>query len=124
MNKAFLLTTLLTFVLSLNSCALIFNGTKKNITVQSLTDGADIYIDGNLEGQDAVTKRLRRKNSHTVIVKKDDCKSKTVLIEPRTQTGWLLYGIFINLPALVVDAVTGSWKTFDKNNVVVDLDCD
>ena len=110
-------------IISLNSCALIFNGTKKNVTVQSMTQGADIYIDGNLEGQDAVTKKLTRKNSHTIIVKKDECKSKTVLIESKTSAGWVVFDVLFNILAIAVDAPTGAWKTFDKSNVVVDLEC-
>jgi hypothetical protein len=111
-------------IISLNSCALIFNGTKKAVTVQSMTHGADIYIDGSLEGQDAVTKKLTRKNAHTVLVKKSDCKSKTVLIESKTQAGWVVFDVLFNILAIVVDAPTGAWKTFDKSNVVVDLDCE
>ena len=69
-------------------------------------------------------KKNYRKNSHTVIVKKDDCKSKTVLIESKTSAGWIVFDVVFNIFAIAVDAPTGAWKTFDKSNVVVDLDCE
>jgi hypothetical protein len=47
-----------------------------------------------------------------------------VLIESKTQAGWVVFDVLFNILAIVVDAPTGAWKTFDKSNVVVDLDCE
>ena len=47
-----------------------------------------------------------------------------MLIESKTQAGWVVFDVLFNILAIVVDAPTGAWKTFDKSNVVVDLDCE
>jgi|AntAceMinimDraft_17_1070374.scaffolds.fasta_scaffold50026_1 hypothetical protein len=109
--------------ISLNSCAIMFNGVKQNVSVTSMTSGSKIYIDGNLEGTDAVSVKLRRKDNHTVIVKKDGCETKTVQIDTNVQAGWIVFDALFNWFAFLTDAPTGAWKGFDKTKITVDLDC-
>ena len=60
--KYFLLLFLIPMALTMNSCATLFNGTKQSVYVRSMTSDSKIYIDGNLEGMDAVTKKLNAIN--------------------------------------------------------------
>ena len=108
--------------LSISSCASIFQGSKKDVTIRSMTQGAKIYIDGELKGEDALTLKLIRKTNHTVVVKKDGYETKNVDINKHVQAGWLVWGIVFNIPGLVVDAITGAWNGFDKDNITVSLD--
>lgn len=120
--KKVLLTGLIATVLLTSSCAIMFQGSKKDVAVKSMTPGASIYVNGNLEGTDAVSLRLSRKTNHTVMVKKEGFETKTVDIRKHTQVGWVLFDIFVNILALPVDAITGAWNTFDKDMITVDLD--
>jgi len=98
-------------------------GSKKDVTIRSMTPNASIYIDGDLAGQDAVNQRLTRKDDHTVIVKKDGCDNKIVEIKKHTQVGWIIFDALFNWFAFTTDAPTGAWNTFDKDHIVVELPC-
>lgn len=107
--------------LTMNSCATLFNGTKQSVYVRSMTSDSKIYIDGDLEGMDAVTKKLKRNKSHSIIVKKDGYKTGSINIYHDIQVGWLLYGILNNF-ALIIDAITGSWYELDRTNIVLEIE--
>lgn len=120
--KKVLLTGLTATMLLTSSCATLFQGSVKNMAVKSMTPGADIYINGNLQGTDAVYVRLPRKTNHTVMVKKEGFDTKTIDIRKRTQVGWVLFDIFLNPFGIPVDAITGGWNTFDTDIITVELD--
>ncbi len=124
MNKIISLFLTVVFVLSLSSCAAIFNGSKKRINITSNTPDSKIYVDGELVGTETASVKLRRKSDHSITVKKDGCKSQTIPLDKEFQIGWALLYIFVNPLAIITDAPTGAWYGFDKNQVVVpELDC-
>lgn len=108
---------------SFSSCALMFNGVRQDVSITSMTPDAKIYVDGNLEGTDAVSVKLRRKDNHTVMVKKENCKTETVQIDSNVQAGWIVFDALFNWFAFLTDAPTGAWKSFDKTKITVELEC-
>jgi hypothetical protein len=110
--------------LSFQSCALMFNGSKKDVAVKSMTPESQIYVNGNYVGEDAVTVNLKRKNNHTVMIKKDGCRTETVQVQKETQAGWIVFDALFNWLAFLTDAPTGAWNTLEPNNVVRELDCE
>jgi hypothetical protein len=56
---------------SLNSCSSILNGTSQNVTVNSNTDGAQVWIDGISFGKTPYTAKLQRGEEHLIEIKKD-----------------------------------------------------
>lgn len=117
-----LMAIILTY--SFSSCAVMFQGSKKEVVVKSMTPGASIYIDGDLKGAEVVKERLRRKYNHTVLVKKDGFEPQTVEISKRVQVGWVIFDSLINWFAFLTDPTTGAWNTFDKDHIVVSLHSD
>jgi hypothetical protein len=113
----------LTILLYCSSCALLFQGTKKDVTVKSITPNAAIYIDGEKKGSDLVVAQLARKTNHTIIVKKDGCSTETLEVQKHVQVGWVVFDLLVNWFAFLTDPTTGAWNTFDKDNYSVDLDC-
>lgn len=109
--------------LSFSSCAVMFQGSKKDVTIKSMTPDATIHVDGEEVGKDAVNVRLARKSNHTVVIKKDGCETKTVEIHKKTQVGWIIFDALFNWFAFATDAPTGAWNTFDKDRVTVELKC-
>jgi hypothetical protein len=107
----------------LSSCAVMFQGSKKDVTIKSLTPNATINVDGEEVGKDAVTIRLERKSNHTIIVRKDECESKTVEVKKKTQVGWVIFDALFNWFAFATDAPTGAWNTFEKDHYTVELQC-
>jgi hypothetical protein len=110
-------------VFTLSSCAVMFNGSRKDVTVKSVTPNATIYIDGEEKGTDAVTEKLERKSNHTVLVKKEGCESKTVEIKKHVQVGWIVFDALFNWFAFATDAPTGAWNGFEKDHYSVELKC-
>ncbi|MDR1259804.1 MAG: PEGA domain-containing protein [Endomicrobium sp.] len=106
---------------SFSSCALIFNGTRQSVSVKSMTQGSKIYIDGNYEGNDCVSMKLKRDRNHSVIIKKEGYQTEAMNIDSHVQPGWVAYGVLNNF-ALITDAVTGAWNSLDKTNIVVELE--
>lgn len=88
-----------------------------------MTPNATIYVDGEEKGKDAINVLLMRKQNHTVVVKKDSCQSKTVEINRKLQWGWIVFDFLFNWWAFATDAPTGAWHTFDKDHIVVELEC-
>jgi len=124
MKRILLLSLLALGFLSFQSCALLFNGTKKDVSVKSMTPGSKIYVNGNYEGEEAATLDLKRKHNHTVMIKKDGCRTKTVQVEKNTQAGWIVFDALFNWFAFLTDAPTGAWNTLEPSRVVRELDCD
>lgn len=116
-----LLFLLLPLMLVMTSCALIFNGQTKNVSVKSMTQDSEIYVDGSYVGTDAISVALTRENNHTVIVKKEGYNTETVGINSRAQIGWVIFDVFFNWFALLTDASTGAWCGFDRTIIVVNL---
>lgn len=119
MKKYFLF---LPAILLLNSCAVLFQGSKKDVSIKSMTPGTSIYIDGEKVGADLVVSRLTRKSNHSVLLQKEGFNSKTIEIKKHTQVGWIIFDSLCNWFAFATDAPTGAWNTFDKDNIVAELE--
>jgi len=124
MKRILLVAVFALTALSFNSCALMFNGSKKDVSVKSMTPGSEIYVNGNFVGDDAATVNLRRKHNHTVMIKKDGCETETVQIRKETQAGWIVFDALFNWLAFLTDAPTGAWNTLEPENIVRELDCE
>lgn len=109
--------------LSMQSCAVMFQGSKKEVTVKSMTPGATIWINGNKAGEDAVTQKLARKTDHMILVKKEGCETKQIDVKKKTQVGWIVFDALFNWLAFATDAPTGAWNTFHQSDFTVELNC-
>lgn len=109
--------------MSLNSCALMFNGSMQDVNVKSMTPEASIYVNGELKGTDAITVKLPRKSNHTITVKKEGCETQTTQVTTKTQAGWIVFDALFNWFAFLTDAPTGAWNSFDKSNITSELKC-
>jgi hypothetical protein len=99
----------------------MFNGTRQNVSIKSMTPSSKIYVDGNFEGEDAVSVKLNRKDDHSVIVKKDGYDSEVINIGTSAQAAWIVFDLFFNPLAFLTDAPTGAWNNFDRSKITVDL---
>ncbi|GMO64885.1 MAG: hypothetical protein Nk1A_1710 [Endomicrobiia bacterium] len=53
----------------------------RGVCKESMIEGNKIYVDDNYIGQNIAYVKLRRKDNHTVTVKREDYKTKTVSID-------------------------------------------
>jgi hypothetical protein len=124
MKKIITIIGSVAFLMTVSSCALMFNGTKKRVTIISDTPHSEIYVDGRLAGTENVSIKLKRKEDHIITAKKVGCKPQTVALDKELQMGWIAFYLFINPFALITDAPTGAWYGFERSTVVVpELNC-
>jgi hypothetical protein len=119
MKTTFNLFLTVMLVLSLSSCAVLFQGTKERVNIISETTDAKIYVDGNYVGTGTTSVKLKRKEDHIIVAQKDGYKSKTIPLDKQFQVGWVFLYVFVNPFAIITDAPTGAWYGFDKSQVVV-----
>ena len=99
--------------LSFQSCVLIFNGTKKDVCVKSMTPDSKIYVNGNFKADNATSANLRRKRNHAVMIKKDGCRTETVQVQKHTQDGWVVFDALFNWFAFLAD-VSGHYQHISR----------
>ncbi|MDR3196109.1 MAG: PEGA domain-containing protein [Endomicrobium sp.] len=107
--------------LTLSSCALMFNGTTKSVSIKSMTQDSSIYVDGNYVGEDCAAVDLKRNKQHVVLVKKKGHKTEIVNIGNNVQVGWIVFDALFNWFAFLTDPTTGAWYGLDRKNIVVKL---
>ena len=123
-----------------SSCATILHGSRETVTINSLTPGTKIYIDGYFKGVDSTKVKLKTKETHNVTFKKQGYKNQFFILDskfdlkkmglnvmtvaPSFPFDFLL--LFVGLPFLVcsslIDAYTGSWYTFNVDKISADLE--
>ena len=118
---------LLASVMLFSSCSTIIQGSRQQITIQSLTKDSKIYVDGEDKGKDNVSVRLKRNRNHAIAIKKDGYETKIINLEKQTQAGYIVADALLGLTGfglawIIVDAATGSWSKFDQDAVVVELE--
>ena len=109
-------------VISMSSCALVFQGSRKSIPINSMTSGSQIYVNGELKGTDAINIKLRRDSDHTIMIKKEGYKTQTVQIQKHTQAGWVVFDALFNWGGFLTDPTTGAWNSLEPDHVTVELE--
>ncbi|MDR0415346.1 MAG: hypothetical protein LBH84_08045 [Prevotellaceae bacterium] len=125
MKKVITILPIMAMLMSLSSCAIMFNGSKKKVNIITQNPGSEIFVDGQRVGTETASVKLQRKRDHLIVVKKDGCKSATVPLDREFQMGWVFLYLFVNPFAVITDAPSGAWYGFDQNQVLVpELSCE
>ena len=110
MKKNCLIATLIVCSLTLNSCGVMFGGSKfaGNITVKDHPN-AEIYVDGNKLGTGNAHGLFSRNRPLIVEVKEDGCEKKTQTFDKTFRTGnFILSVISWGIIGIGVDLGTGA----------------
>lgn len=108
-------------VVSATGCATIINGSNQNVKITSKPKAANVTIDGKMKGQTPYVAKLRRKDSHIIVIEMGGYEPFEMLIEKKL-SGWVFGNIVIGgLPGLVVDVLTGAMYKLDPDRVKVTL---
>jgi hypothetical protein len=97
----------------------LFQGTRERVNIVSQTPDSKIYVDGNYAGTGTTSIKLKRKEDHIIVAKKDGYKSQTIPLDKQFQIGWVLLYVFVNPFAIITDAPTGAWNGFDRSHVII-----
>jgi len=104
-------------VLCIQSCATIFHGGKQEVYFNSNINNTEVLVDGNTIGVTPTSKKLKRKNKHSIEFKKEGYTSQNYM-SSSSYNGlpWLTNLIwYAGYPiAMVVDHSTGATYDIDQ----------
>jgi hypothetical protein len=103
--------------LYLSNCALIFKGTKSEISANSDPARAQVLVNGINMGETPITLKLESKKTYTFEFRKEGYKSKTIQINNHVGAGYVILDILCGLVPVIIDAATGAWYSLDQKNV-------
>jgi hypothetical protein len=104
MRKLFAIGTLLVSILTLNSCAAIFSGTKDRIVVNTTPPGADVFIDNVNMGKSGQEIILKRKyvNQREILLKLEGYQDSKITMDLKIAPAY-----WLNIPLTFVGLVPG-----------------
>lgn len=128
MRHRILIAGLLLLGIGLQQCAMVSNGSRREVSIKSYTDNARIFIDGKLRGTDSVIANLRRGDDHLVEIKKAGCKTYKEPIKSSVHPGYLAsYIYFFWFPpawlGFLTDVISGAWCQLEPVFVGTELTC-
>lgn len=102
-------------------CALIVNGKRQSLNINSTPAGAEVIIDGTSRGKSPVLMDLARDASHTVKIRLEGYQPFELTLQ-RKVSGWVWGNIlFGGLIGLIVDASTGAMYKLTPEQVSATL---
>jgi hypothetical protein len=119
MKKISIIALLLSMTILLNSCGVMFGGSKYQGTIVAKDHpNAEIYANGKKLGNGTATALFKRDQPLVIEVKQEGCETKTQTFEKSFRTGNFILSVFsFGLIGLVVDLGTGaSYKPNHKKN--------
>ena len=120
MKKRFVITsTLLSFTILLNSCGVMFGGSKFHGTILAKDHpNAEIYVNGERAGVGEVSGLYKRNQPLKVTLKQEGCEPETKNFDNAFRTGnFILSLVSWGLVGIAIDLGTGaSYKPDHRNN--------
>jgi hypothetical protein len=109
--RASLLVAIGLMVLNCSACATIVNGQYESVRLLSDPLEAKVVVDGGQRGRTPDTVELKRRESHTIVFKKEGYEDRAAVLVPRF-SWWTAGNILIGgIIGIAVDAYTGSmWR--------------
>lgn len=124
----FMLLVLIVSALCLSSCATVLSKKSYGITVSSDPAGADVIVDGVRMGKTPTTISLPAEKSYALEVAKEGYQSSFYTIKKKVGAGWVVLDLVTGIPTggipLLVDLITGDWKTLSPTKFDVNLVAD
>ena len=112
--------------MSIVSCAAMFNGTTKQISIRSNEEDTKLYVNEAYIGKNSGVSVLKKKEDYSIRASKEGCDD-TVVPVTKSFDGTTLLGILLDqgiISILIVDGLaTGAWQDFDQRVYVVDPVC-
>jgi hypothetical protein len=111
------ITTFVVFVFIMNTmgCALMFHGKSDQISIQSQSSDAILFLDGVPIGKGTATATVQRGQKYTLTARKNGCSDASPIQTGRKFDEISLLGILIDwglISILLVDNLSGAmWRT-------------
>lgn len=100
-----------------NGCAIIFKGTKEEVSFDSGPGAAEVYVNGAKVGVTPCRVQLKSKEEYTIEFRKEGYQTKSIRISNSVGAGWVVLDILGGLIPVIIDAATGAWYYLDQTSV-------
>lgn len=107
--------------LLLAGCATLFSSGANQVSFNSDTPGADVYINGSLRGRTPLTLELDNTKPITATFKMAGRRDQTVEVGTKVRASMVVLDVLGGVIPVVIDAVTGEWKRLDQKVVTATL---
>jgi hypothetical protein len=110
------------FMLLIQGCSSVINGTTQKITVTSNVQGAEVMLNGVNLGRTPITTRVKREKSSHLLVRKEGYKDYSLQVQTKLDP-WFWGNIVIGgLVGSTTDSVTGSTHLIDPDTIFVQME--
>lgn len=107
---------------SASACGLTLSGTRSNVPVNSVPNGAEVWMDGVHLGNTPMILEADSSLEHTIELRAEGYTSTRVPLERRLHAGYVFFDIVLGLIPAVIDGATGGWYITAPSHVNVELD--
>ena len=117
-----LLLLILTLSLGSSGCALIVNGTRDSVFVESRPPGAIVRVDGQAVARTPAKIFLSRGSPGRVSVEKEGYLTEELVFSRHFDGGWILFDLLLTLGiGIPIDLATGAMWNFSPDRALVRL---
>ncbi len=102
-------------------CGTLFTPSTKSISLSSSPVEAQVIIDGSPRGVTPLTLDLSNRETHVIEFQKEGYESIACTLNASVKGSIVVLDILGGLVPVIVDAVTGDWKTLEKDFCNVSL---
>ena len=105
---------MMTMLVLSTSCATLFTSDKQLIAVSSAQPGAKVTVNGAPYGATPAQVPVDKTTSQIITITNPDGTQFTCAANATVGIGWVVLDILLGVLPLVVDAITGKWKSLDQ----------
>ncbi|MBU1239128.1 PEGA domain-containing protein [Myxococcota bacterium] len=107
---------------SLTGCATAFKSTQETVHISSDVGCTHVYVDGVYRGVAPLRVPMNAKHDHVITFKRQGYSTQHFFLGSSVSTDWILIDLFLgSIYAVIVDAMTGAWKTLNTKVVHVPM---
>ena len=120
--KGILVAFIVASLTLISGCATIVSGKTQAVTFQSVPDGADVVVNGELKGKTPITFPLKRSDGNVLEIRKAGYKTHKGVLQ--TDLNGMFWGniLFGGLFGSTTDSATGSSREYAPGTIVVKLE--
>lgn len=97
-------------------CATILKSNSEHLNITSDPSGARVQINGMDVGNTPLSTKVNGTKDQLIQVRKEGFDSRSMLISSSVGAGWVIVDVICGVWPLVIDAITGDWKSLDRTD--------
>jgi hypothetical protein len=97
-------------------CATILKGSRETVDITSDPSGARVQINGIDVGSTPISAKVNGTDDQLIQVRKEGFESRSMLISSSVGAGWVIADVLCGFWPIIIDAITGDWKSLDRTD--------